>query len=184
MERSTRWLIGESIVIVVLLGILGFLRFPLIFSYDVHKTIHIVGAVLFLGNIIVTGAWMLFAERNGGQAVLHFAAKTTNWADVFFTAPGVFLLVSNGFIMATTWGGFGASWVVAALVLLSLSGIVWVIFLIPDQERLIRYSMPPEKGGDEALLLRTLHRWYFWGAVATVLPLMSLGLMVLKPRLW
>ncbi len=184
MHASTKYLIGESVAIVVVLGLLGLLGYPMLIPYDWHKTLHITGAVIFLGNIIVTGAWMLLAERSRDAAVLHFAAETVNWADVFFTAPGVFLLVSNGFIMAKNWGGLGTSWIVAALSLFSLSGIVWIGFLIPCQERMIRYSSPAESGGRDELLFRTLHRWYFWGIIATILPLTSLGLMVLKPSFW
>ena len=35
-----------------------------LFPYQWHVFLHIAGAVVFLGNIIVTGVWMLLAERD------------------------------------------------------------------------------------------------------------------------
>ena len=46
-----------------------------LFPYRWHTFLHIAGAVVFLGNIIVTGAWMLMAERTRIGRVIHFSAK-------------------------------------------------------------------------------------------------------------
>lgn len=117
--------------------------------------------------------------------MLRFASKAVNWADVLFTAPGVILLLWNGLTLSTRWGGaYEAGWITVALGLFAASGVVWLAFLIPDQHRLIKLShvqpnanvLPPE-------YFQTLHRWYFWGIVATILPLVSLVFMVLKPEL-
>ena len=159
--------------------------YPLIFPYNWHKVLHILGAVLFLGNIIVTGLWMAWAEQTKNASVLRFASKVVNWADVIFTAPGIILLLWNGLTLSKTWGGaLETSWIMIALGLFGASGIVWLAFLVPDQHRLIKIShsqlnadiLPPE-------FYSTLHGWYFWGIVATILPLISLAFMVLKPEL-
>ena len=186
MHTSTKWLIGEIAITVFVLTLLGITNYAPLFPYAVHKVLHIFGAVIFLGNIIVTGVWMFLAERAQEVATLRFASKVVNWADVLFTAPGVLLLLANGLILATTWGGIlGVSWITVALVLFTLSGVVWAGFLIPDQNRLIRLSANAQAG--ETLpkeYFQALHRWYFWGIVATVLPLISLGFMVIKPKFW
>lgn len=178
MHASTKWLIGiVAIVVLVSLPLAFGYRYPLVFPYEWHKALHIFGAVIFVGNIIVTGAWMLLAERTRDPSVIQFAARTANWADVLFTGPGVILVLWNGLVLAHQLNGiYRTSWIAAALGLFALSGIVWVVFLIPYQHRLIQRS------GDE--FLRTLHRWYFWGIIATILPLVSLVLMVVKPTLW
>jgi len=186
MHASTKWLIGEIAITVVVLTLLGITNYAPLFPYNVHKVLHIFGAVIFLGNIIVTGVWMFLAERAQEAVTLRFASKVVNWADVLFTAPGILLLLANGLILATTWGGIlGVSWITVALALFASSGVVWAVFLIPDQNRLIRLSANAQAG--ETLpkqFFQVLHRWYFWGGVATVLPLISLGLMVIKPRFW
>ena len=34
-------------------------------SFEVFKVIHLLGVILFLGNIIVTGVWKVLADRTG-----------------------------------------------------------------------------------------------------------------------
>ena len=46
-----------------------------LYPYRWHLFLHIAGAVIFLGNIIVTGAWMLMAERTQSPSVLHFLGQ-------------------------------------------------------------------------------------------------------------
>ena len=187
MHTSTRWLLGEIAFIGVAITLLNIAGHPQFLPYEWHKLLHIAGAVLFLGNIIVTAVWMVLAEQTRNTATLHFAAKAVNWADVFFTAPGILLLLTNGQIMANAaWGGLSPSWIVLALGLFVLSGIVWAGFLLRYQHRLIQLSAQPASS-DEPLppaFFRVLHAWYIAGAIATVSPLVSLVLMVTKPELW
>ena len=80
-----------------------------LYSYKWHTLLHIAGAVIFLGNIIVTGAWMLMAERTRSISVIHFSAKAVIRADLLFTLPGVLLILMNGFVMVfSAWGGWSA----------------------------------------------------------------------------
>ena len=159
------------------------------YSYDWHLFLHVAGAIVFLGNIVVTAVWLALAERMGGREVLRFAARTVARADLIFTAPGVVLVLGNGLAMAADrWGGWSGfhehSWLTSALVLFALSGVLWVGLLLPYQFRMIRLA---ESGGDTQLpgeFFSTLHRWYVWGGVAILLPVLSLLLMVNKPELW
>ncbi len=187
LDRSTKWLIG-IIAFMVLTPLIA----QLLPAADhelapgLHKTyllLHILGAILFLGNIIVTGVWMLLAERSRSVPVIRFAVQAVNWADVYFTAPGAALLLLFGLALTRTEGGFEVAWIMLGMLLFALSGILWLLFLIPDQHRMITLSaettneLPPE-------FFRTLHRWYLWGVIATLLPLATLYLMVQKPTLW
>ena len=187
VHASTKWLLGEVAIIGVVITVLNIAGHPQFLPYQWHKLFHIVGAVLFLGNIIVTAVWLVLAEQTRNTATLHFAAKAVNWADVFFTAPGILLLLANGQIMANAaWGGVSASWIAVALGLFVLSGIIWAGFLLRFQHRLIQVSA--QAAGSDAPLppafFRVLHAWYIAGTVATVSPLVSLVLMVVKPELW
>ncbi len=184
MHSSTKWLIG----LLVLVGLAGLLAapiasghpVPLLLPYNWHKWLHVLGAVLFLGNIIVTGFWMLLAERSGNEPSIRLAAIAVNWADVFFTAPGVILLLGNGILLSQQWGGlYQVAWIRIALILFTLSGVVWVAALIPIQNRLAHWAETP--GPLPVSFLKALHWWYFWGLVATLLPLGSMILMVVKP---
>ena len=158
-----------------------------LYSYKWHTLLHIAGAVIFLGNIIVTGAWMLMAERARSISVIHFSAKAVIRADLLFTLPGVLLILMNGFVMVfSAWGGWSAfheiTWIAAALGLFTLSGVIWVGVLIPVQHRMAVLSDP--SAYPDALPKRfysSLRSWYIWGGIAIVLPLISLYLMVNKP---
>ena len=156
-----------------------------LYPYRWHLFLHIGGAVIFLGNIIVTGAWMLMAERTQSPSVLHFSAKAVIRADFLFTLPGVLLVLLNGLFMASArWGGVfhDVTWVTVALALFTMSGIIWVGALLGLQHRMAVLSAP--SGNADSLSPQfyfTLHKWYFWGALATILPLGSLYLMVVKP---
>src|SRR3712207_5607052 len=174
MHRSTKWLLGEVTIIGVVIAVLNIAGHPQFLPYQWHKLLHIFGTTLFLGNIIVTAVWLVLAEQTRNTATLHFAAKAVNWADVFFTAPGILLLLTNGQIMATAaWGGVTASWIMLALGLFALSGLMWAGFLLRYQQRLIQLSAQP--AGSEAPLpaafFRVLHSWYIAGTVATISPL-------------
>ena len=114
--------------------------------------------------------------------MLHFAAKAVNMADILFTIPGVLLLLINGLYLAPAYGGgdlLGARWVVAALILLTVSGVIWGGFLLRYQFQLVDLSATGEEVS--AAFDGVFKKWTGWGVVATVLPIISLVLMVFKP---
>ena len=175
------WLAYGLLVVVVLA-----VSLPL-FPYGWHTFLHIGGAVVFLGNIIVTGGWMLMAERTRNVHVIHFSAKAVIRADLLFTLPGVLLVLMNGLAMVfDRWGGrdviYQLSWISAALWLFTASGIIWVGILIPAQHRMVVFSDPlAHPDSLPSQFSSALRRWYFWGALAIALPICSLYLMVTKP---
>ena len=164
------------------------LSLPL-FPYRWHTFLHIAGAVVFLGNIIVTAAWMFMAERTHSANVIHFSAKAVIRADLLFTLPGVLLVLLNGLVMVfDRWGGWSAlhqlSWISVALALFTASGVIWVGILIPVQHRMAVFSNPADYPNSlPPQFSSALRRWYFWGAIAIALPICSLYLMVNKPAL-
>lgn len=183
MHISTKWLIGLISLMFIIPAIQEFYGFPMFLPYEWHKALHIFGAVLLLGNIIVTGMWMFSAERTGNESIIRFGVKTTHWADVWFTAPGSLLLLVNGLVMAEKWGGIGNShWISAALALFVLSGIIWGVFLIPVQNWFVKVTWNGTPFPSE--FYKKLRQWYFWGSIATILPVLSMFLMVTKPTLW
>jgi len=160
-----------------------------VYPFDWHLFLHVSGVVIFVGNVIVTGVWMILADRNGDPNVMRFSVKSVAFADAVFTGPGVVLILLNGLAMAAEryggWDGFHeTSWIVSALVLFALSGVVWGVLLMPAQRKMM--SMVAASGSGELpvefrIEIRT---WYIWGTVATVLPIASLVLMIFKPMLW
>src|SRR2546430_11947805 len=78
-----------------------------LFPYTWHMLLHIVGAVLFLGNLIVTAGSMPWAFGQKDSRLAAFASAGVNKADRWFTSPGMILLLLNGLAMtALAWGGW------------------------------------------------------------------------------
>lgn len=184
MHKSTKFLIGENIVLFIssalLTPALMGQQISLPFTYSWHKWLHILGVVIFLGNIVVTGFWMFLIERSKNEEFIKKGVLFTNWADVFFTAPGVILVMVNGALLSQGFGGvMSALWIQIAVGLFGLSGIIWWIYLIPVQNKLALIAESSSPLGSEFYNL--LHRWYFWGIVAIIIPVISMILMVLKP---
>jgi uncharacterized membrane protein len=68
-------------------------------TYFIFKILHILGVVLFLGNIIVTGVWKVMADRTGEPRTVAYAQQLVTLTDWIFTAGGVVLII----IGATAW---------------------------------------------------------------------------------
>jgi uncharacterized membrane protein len=153
-------------------------------SYTTFKIAHILGVVLFLGNIIVTGVWKVFADRTKNAVVIAFAQRLVTLTDWVFTFGGVILILIGGYGMATVAGYNlrSTSWLVWAQSIFFTSGLIWVAILIPVQIWQERLARGFENGGEIPPLYWQLNRqWYFWGTLATVIPLANLYVMIAKP---
>jgi uncharacterized membrane protein len=145
---------------------------------------HILGAVLFMGNILVSAVWMSLARRAREPEALRLGVRGVLVTDAVFTLPGAILILLNGGVLATPFFQIRAGWVFVSLALFLLSGLVWAAVLVPAQKRLsaLMLAMPPGgpiPGGADSLV----SRWFRWGGIAALLPLVSLVLMVVKPRI-
>lgn len=160
------------------------------FSTPVHQTfvlLHVFGAILFMGNIIVTAMWMANAKRTRDASVLYFASRMVMRADAVLTLPGIMLILVPGLLSLGPWGGFPtATWAEMSLALFIVSGVIWGALLLPLQKRMVRMTREAVelKIGLSDQYYGVLTRWNMWGGIATLLPLVALYLMVFKPHLW
>ncbi|WP_034298384.1 DUF2269 family protein [Herbaspirillum sp. RV1423] len=153
-------------------------------SVGLLKTLHVLGVVLFLGNIIVTAFWKVMADRTRDLAVIRFAMRVTNWADVFFTFGGIVLLAIAGQAMAAQTGMLQLSWLHWAYGLFAATGVLWVGILLPVQVAQARLLAPLQR--DSEIPSRYWRLSLLWGAAgsaATLLPLAIVWLMTAKPSL-
>src|SRR5256884_8385439 len=163
-----------------------------LFPYTWHMLLHILGAVLFLGNLIVTAGWMTWAVGQKDSRVAAFASAGVNKADRWFTSPGMILLLLNGLAMtAFAWGGwlgFTMSpnrWIFVGLTLLIATGALYGAVIRRYQNQMVRMSseaaqtnVPLPEG-----FASVFRKWTLWGAIATILPLVALYVMVAKPAI-
>jgi uncharacterized membrane protein len=151
------------------------------------KLVHVLAVVMFLGNIVTGVFWHKHALGTRDPRLLAHAMDGVRRSDRLFTMPGVFLILGSG-IWAAIQGGFpmlGTPWILWTIALFAVSGIVFGARLAPLQKRLHALADAGAKGGafDLAAYEKLSRQWDFWGAVATVTPLLGVALMVLKPAL-
>ncbi len=142
------------------------------------KWAHVVGAVLFVGNVVVTGVWTAICWRARATHDFRLAARAIVLTDWIFTVGGGGVLVTSGVLLAMGRGFplWGTPWIRQALLALAASMLLWLVVLIPAQSAMLR--IPRE---DDAALRRAYHRWNAVGWVATVPLLYAVWCMVAKP---
>lgn len=152
-------------------------------SRDAWILVHVVGVVLFIGNIVVTAVWKLLADGTRTPAVVAYAQRLVTVTDAAFTATGAALIAISGPILAEDLGGIGGpTWLTVGFALFLASGVIWAAVLIPvqiAQARLARQFR--NEGSVPARYWRLAKLWAVFGTVATLLPLANLYLMVVKP---
>jgi uncharacterized membrane protein len=152
-------------------------------SHNTWLVLHILGVVIFLGNIIVTAVWKVLADRTRNAAVVAYAQRLVTVTDIAFTATGAALIAVSGQAMADRFGGVGGpGWLTLGFTLFIASGVIWVTTLIPIQimqARLARRFVIDGVIPKRYWRLATV--WYILGAIAIALPLVNIYLMVAKP---
>ena len=63
-------------------------------SYLGWKLLHVLGVVLFVGNITTGILWKVHADRTRNPALIAHACAGLTRSDRFFTMPGVALIVN------------------------------------------------------------------------------------------
>ncbi|MBK5964938.1 hypothetical protein CCR95_12810 [Thiocystis minor] len=153
-------------------------------SYTLLKTLHLLGVVLLVGNVIVTLVWKLAADRSGDPRVVAFGQRLVTLTDWWFTVGGVVLILLGGYGAALVAGLdlLAVRWLLWGQVLFGLSGLLWVGILIPAQIRQARQARDFAAGGEiPASYWRDARRWTGWGILAIVPLLGALWLMIAKP---
>jgi len=143
--------------------------------YQLLRAAHVLGAVLLLGNVIVSGIWATLGMRAGDAIPHRLVARGVILTDWCFTVPGGALLVSSGVAMAHLGGLsiLGTPFVRLGLLALAISTVLWLSVLVPLQARWVRAVDRREA--------ERLFRWWSavgWSATAPLL----LGLWVMATR--
>lgn len=148
------------------------------------KLLHILGVILFVGNIITAALWKTRADASGDLRAIAYAQRGVLAADYVFTLPGVALILLTGFWMAGVSGRniLQTGWLFTALILLIVTVLIWLFELFPGQRQLIRLADEAVRTGQlDPLFKGVTLRWTIFGILATLLPLVNVYLMVFKP---
>src|SRR5688572_9782946 len=153
--------------------------------YLTLKFLHIVGAILFLGNIITGVFWKAHGDKSRNPAVMAHALDGIIRSDQLFTLPGVIIIVAAGFAGAIMGGIplLRTEWLAGGIILLTISGIAFVARIAPLQRQMrdLALANPDPATFDWAAYDRLSRGWAIWGAIALLAPLLAAALMVFKP---
>ncbi|MDP3087876.1 MAG: DUF2269 domain-containing protein [Methylotenera sp.] len=147
------------------------------------KVVHILGVVLFLGNIIVTGWWKNMADLTKNPQIIAYAQRQVTLTDFIFTGGGVLILLVAGMVnvhfhdmsYATKWLGHG-------MAIFLVSGVIWAAVLIPIQIKQAKMAKAFAVSGEiPASYWKLCTTWNLFGLLATLIPLANLYFMVFKP---
>jgi uncharacterized membrane protein len=143
------------------------------------KILHVLCACLFLGNVVVSGIWAALAERTRNHAIIQFSNRLVLITDLMFTLTGAVGVVFTGHLMAAQYGGDGAHpWITWSYALFGLSGLIWMLVLVPIQLKQRKLLQRTTQITSEYLQWSRI--WQVSGAVATALPLPIIYFMVTK----
>lgn len=155
-------------------------------SYALWKLVHIIGVVMFLGNITTGLFWAAYAHRQKDFGLIASTFDSINRSDRWFTMPGV---------VAILIGGFGAAingsipilrtgWLFWPIVLISISGIIFGSSVAPLQTKIKNFvENKPQTEENWTEYGNIYNRWEFWGFLAWLTPVIALVIMILKPPL-
>lgn len=144
-------------------------------------TLHLIGVVIFVGNIITAAFWKVRSDLTRNPAIVHNTAKNVMLADYVFTIPGLVLISVSGIVMAIRAGMpmSGLNWLTLSLILFAVTGVIWIAFLIPLQRQMIQSSAHSVARGSLSTAYHAAsRRWAIFGIAATLLPICILYLMI------
>jgi uncharacterized membrane protein len=166
------------LVVLIILAQHNLLFFDMIWSYQTHKVLHIVGVCMFLGNVFVGPVWLLMALKSKNVETIQFAFKMLLFTDIVVTIPGIDLTVINGLFLSSVLGGVNAQpWLQHAVVaLFALWVLVLPILLI--QDKMQKLAIAGEI--DSKPFKKVFFLWVLTGALSLIPVTYIMILMVFK----
>lgn len=153
-------------------------------EYTFYKLLHVIGVILFLGNIITGLFWMHIAMKTNDVKIVGHTIRGIIRADNLFTTPGVIVITATG-IMTAIIGHYpilGTGWILWPIILFIISGAVFMAKVAPLQRSMAASTAAADNTGSmDWEVFRKLYRsWEIWGLIATITPLAAAVMMILK----
>lgn len=154
-------------------------------EYFAVKFVHVLGVVLFLGNIIVSAVWKTQADRTGNPVIIAFACRLVNMTDLLFTAFGSALIVIGGIGLfhATGISISDSPHLTIGIGLFGMAAMLWVTSLLPLQIYMSKLAAKTVSAGETEMPVkyeRSRKLWNIVGGIAVLLPLGALYFMIFR----
>ena len=153
--------------------------------YLALKFFHIVGVILFVGNITTAVFWKEHADKSRDTKIIAHALDGILRSDRIFTIPGVFIILVSGFSAAIVAGLplLRTMWVAGGIGLFTITGIVFMARVAPIQRQMrdLARASTDTASFDWTAYDRLSRAWAIWGSIALLAPALAAALMVFKP---
>jgi uncharacterized membrane protein len=147
------------------------------------KMLHILAAVILLGNLLMAPFWRKrLAIISGGPQARAAANRAARVADLMFTLPGWVILLVTGLIMVVPqWEIFRTKgWFHVSLLLFVVWLVVWHVGTLRARHVMIAKADEAAASGQTPEdLAQCEHRWAQWSYISAAVVIVILILMVL-----
>ncbi len=155
-------------------------------SYLTWKLLHIASVIIFLGNITTGLFWAARSHKTRDFSLIASTFDSIIRSDRWFTLPGVIGILISGFMAAIngSLSILGTGWILWSIILFSISGIVFGIWVAPLQREIVSLTRTTDSSEQTWKAYKKIYKkWELWGLVALITPVAALVIMVLKPSL-
>lgn len=156
-------------------------------TYRLLLVAHLLGTVAFFGNLVAALFWQARAARTREPAVVAWAFRTIHAGDLWITPIAVGALLASGVGLALVTGRsiLGTGWLLWSTAAFFLSGLVFVVRVLPIQRRIARWTEGEAAAGrlDWERYALDSRRWATRAHASLGLALLALVLMAAKPDL-
>jgi uncharacterized membrane protein len=152
-------------------------------NYLIWKLIHIAAVVIFLGNIITGLFWAARAHKTRDFKLIASTFQGITKSDRIFTLPGIILITLAGIVAAIHghWPILGTGWILWSIILFSLSGIFFSVYVAPLQKKIAKFADTADNSEINWSNYEKMYKqWEVWGFLATITPVAAMVIMVLK----
>jgi uncharacterized membrane protein len=153
--------------------------------YLTLKFLHIIGVILFLGNITTGVFWKAHADRTRDPRLIAHVLDGIIRSDRYFTIPGVVIILVSGFAAALSAGIplLRTAWTAGGIALFTIAGISFMARVAPLQQQMLKLARSSTDATtfDWVAYEKLSRSWAIWGAAALFAPVLAAGVMVYKP---
>ncbi len=146
------------------------------------KTLHVLAAVVLVGNLIMAPFWRRRLAKSDGLQVRAAADRSVRVADMVFTLPGWVVLLVSGVLLASWQGLFRQGWIHISLLLFVGWLAAWHVGVLRARKAMLSKVEEAVAAGQSTEELAQCERqWARWSYLSALLAVLILIVMVWRP---
>jgi uncharacterized membrane protein len=142
---------------------------------------HILGAIVWVGAVILMNAMMTRAGRGPDRTAVLRLARELEWVGPRVIGPSALVVIGLGIWLVPVEEDlvFSQPWIWLALVLVAVTMVQNAFYSVPEGKRIARLA--EERGAEDHEVRRRLSRLLWLGRLDVLILVVVLWLMVFKP---